>query len=262
MDGKSLSAHFGRIGARVRLRERSIGGSIRLDIARDKEGQFFDILTIPGAQARVIDVEPGLRHLLLLGSNTTPLIDKRRFLCGHDEREWFVAAVPGRGVTRVRQAMEALKPRLVQIEQERRGVRARDRLRRRTPAYTRQGEWFFVPAPTLAPRPQLVLRNEPISRGRGKPHWVECLYREGGQTVMVCSHRPRGITLEEHRQLLLERPTAADWNWRPMRRNPFAYAKGTVRHPDHATIRLDGWHRVVMNTEGEAPGASSVVFLD
>jgi len=25
---------------------------------------------------------------------------------------------------------------------------------------------------------------------------------------------------------------------------------------------LDGWHRVLMNTEGLAPGASGVVFLD
>jgi site-specific recombinase XerD len=34
-------------------------------------------------------------------------------LCGHDEREWFVAAVPG-GASSVRQAMEALQPQEVQ----------------------------------------------------------------------------------------------------------------------------------------------------
>jgi hypothetical protein len=32
----------------------------------------------------------------------------RKFLCGHDERHWFVAEVP-RGTT-VREAKEALKP--------------------------------------------------------------------------------------------------------------------------------------------------------
>jgi hypothetical protein len=262
MDGKSLAAHFGRIGARVRLRERSVGDSLRLDIARDKQGRFFDILAHPGTQARVIDVEPGLRHLLLLGHEPAPLHGKRRFLCGHDEREWFVAAVPGRDITRVRQAMEALKPRLVRFEQDRKGVRVRDRLRRRTAAYTRQGEWFFVPAPGLAPRPQLLLRNEPLSRGRGKPHWAEQLYREGGQPVMVCTHRPSGITVTAYQKLLRDRPAAALWDWRPMRLNARVFVRGTVRHPDHATIRLDGWHRVVMNTEGDAPGRSSVVFLD
>ena len=36
--------------------------------------------------------------------------EKNKFLCGHDERHWFVAAVPGRSVATVRSAMEALKP--------------------------------------------------------------------------------------------------------------------------------------------------------
>lgn len=34
---------------------------------------------------------------------------KDRFLWGHDEREWFVAAVPGKATT-VAQARNALKP--------------------------------------------------------------------------------------------------------------------------------------------------------
>ena len=199
--------------------------------------------------------------LTLRGANARDA--KRRYLCGHDEREWFVAAVPGNSVANVRQAMEALKPAIVRFEQDRKGVRGHDRLRRRTAAYTRQGEWFFVPRPRLAPKPSLVLRNEPISRGNGgKPHWVECLYREGGETVMVSSQYPQGLTSAEYRLLLSGTPEAKSWAWRAMRRNPTAYVKGTVRHPDHATIRLDDWHQVVMNTEAEAPGAKSVVFLD
>jgi len=42
-----------------------------------------------------------------------------KFLCGHDERHWFVAAVPGRGVSNVRTAMEALKPAAVRLESAR-----------------------------------------------------------------------------------------------------------------------------------------------
>jgi hypothetical protein len=47
-----------------------------------------------------------------------------------------------------------------------------------------------------------------------------------------------------------------------MRRDALAYVRGRVWHPDHKTIVLNGWHRVLMNTEYQAPGAPAVVFLD
>jgi hypothetical protein len=68
--------------------------------------------------------------------------------------------------------------------------------------------------------------------------------------------------LTAHRQLLARRPDAAGWGWTQMRRNAFVYVRGRVWHPDHKTIVLDGWHRVVMNTEAQAPGRRRVVFLD
>ena len=37
-----------------------------------------------------------------------------------------------------------------------------------------------------------------------------------------------------------------------MRRNPGVYARGAVRHSDHATITLPFWHRVIMNTETQS----------
>jgi hypothetical protein len=45
-------------------------------------------------------------------------------------------------------------------------------------------------------------------------------------------------------------------------RDPEVYAKGAVRHPDHATIRLVGWHRVLMNTEQGARAMRHVAFID
>lgn len=47
-----------------------------------------------------------------------------------------------------------------------------------------------------------------------------------------------------------------------MRRNAAVYVRGHISHPDHKTIRLDEWRRVLMNTENEAPGLCRVVFLD
>ena len=31
--------------------------------------------------------------------------------------------------------------------------------------------------------------------------------------------------------------------------DPEVYAKGSVHHPDHGTVHLAGWHRVLMDTE-------------
>jgi hypothetical protein len=40
------------------------------------------------------------------------------------------------------------------------------------------------------------------------------------------------------------------------------FAKGAIRHPDHATVVLRGWHRVSMNTEQAARAMRHVAFLD
>jgi hypothetical protein len=47
-----------------------------------------------------------------------------------------------------------------------------------------------------------------------------------------------------------------------MRRNPKVYVRGRVRHPDHATVTLDGWHEVFSNTEHLSKAMGDVVFLD
>jgi hypothetical protein len=90
----------------------------------------------------------------------------------------------------------------------------------------------------------------------------EQLYRDGGTTVYVCSRHPNGLTGDEYRKLLKANPAAAKWGWRTMARNPVVYVRGKITHPDHATIRLDGWHRVEMNTENRSRAMASVAFLD
>lgn len=47
-----------------------------------------------------------------------------------------------------------------------------------------------------------------------------------------------------------------------MVRDPELYAKGAVRHPDHNTIVLHGWHQVLMNTEPSARAMRHVAFID
>lgn len=263
MDTELLRTQFGRIGARVRVSPvASLRQSVGIDIGNDKTGEFFDIRVRPDEPVLydVVDVQPKLRHLLLLARRDSS--GKEKYLCGHDERHWFVCAVPGQSVAGVVAAIEALQPVEVRTL-ARRTLRTKERLRRHNAAFVRQGEWFFVPAPELEVDERLIHHNEPIRRGTGgKPHWCQFLYRHGGESVMVCNRQPNGVTPEHYRKLVQAQPEAVGWGWRSMRRNAAVYVRGRVSHPDHATVVLDHWHRVLMNTENEAPGKRNVVFLD
>jgi hypothetical protein len=206
----------------------------------------------------VLDVQRDDRHLLLLSRNGE---EKHRFLLGHDERHWFVAAIPERTpISTVRDAKNALKPKAVRLSE--RDLRIKDRDRRKNAARVRQGEWFFLPAPQARVEKKLpVLHNEPLVRSRGgKPHICEDLYRFGGQTVYVSRGAPNGLTEKQYQSLSDQERSR--WNWRVMRRNMKVYVRGHVRHPDHKTVVLDGWHEVLSNTETLSRAMRDVVFLD
>ena len=273
MDASLLKTKFERIGARaafrplVRNRWRPQAGPVVIDVGHDRHGEFFDIQADSGADVEVVDVQPKDRHLLLMvrqSADRPGLPDtKDKFLCGHDERHWFVAGVPERAaVSSVVTAKEALKPEFVRnLESGKKGKR-RKRHRRKTETFVRQGEWFFVPAPGVVADEKLVLRNEPLRRGRGKPHMCEFLYRIGGTTVHVCRKHPNGLTEKEYKALLKQNSAASKWNWQVMQRDPTVFVRGAVSHADHATIHLGCWHRVAMNTENQSRAMASVAFLD
>jgi len=141
-------------------------------------------------------------------------------------------------------------------------LRAKARNRRKNAAFVRQGEWFFLPVVDIAVDEKPVLRAEPLTRGRGKPHWADFCYRTGGETVYVCSRHPNGVTEAQYRIILTANARAVSWDWRLMLRNAGVYVRGRIRHADHATITLHGWHRVVMNTEGQSMAMRNVAFLD
>jgi hypothetical protein len=68
-----------------------------------------------------------------------------------------------------------------------------------------QGDWLFVP--------------EPIDTLGLAVHWCAPLIHPGGGTPHVVAELVRAAEAK-------------------------VYARGTVRHPDYATIHLDSWHRV------------------
>lgn len=261
-----LEKHFKQIGARVVLNEikpRSLQRA-GIDILSDKAGEYYEIRLAPDqpVQYEAVDLQPRLRHLLLLARYENGRKDK--FLCGHDERHWFVCGVPDRwGIASVVQAMQALQPLEVSVEAQRTIKRPQARLSRRNKVFVRQGEWFFLPEAELVVDERLIHRSEPIMRSSGgKPHYCQQLYRMGGEQVMVCRAYRQGISMSEYRRLLESRPEMAKLNWRAMRRGAAAFVRGRISHPDHKTIVLPFWHRVLMNTENEAPGFSHVAFLD
>lgn len=266
-----INQPFSKMGARVKVRERSTERRWReirnpvsqrntpfvADIRRDGRGEFFDFLVTKEVESiNVGHLDAKDRHLVL-NVTTTPTRpglkgETKHFLMGHDERHWFIAETSGGTVF---EAKASLKPVEV-VEAERKAkVKNKNRNKRKNRGSIRQGEWFFIPAPKLDVDPKLIHRDEPIRRSGGKPHMVEELYRKGGTAVMVGGGKYRnGITLNEYNKLMKTDPLVRRMSWTQMTRNPTAYARGKVRHGDHKTIKLLGWHRIV--------GSSSVAFLD
>lgn len=276
--GSDLNRYFSRMGARVKVleglapvrhwrmaRTPEDAQRISLDIGRDRRGEFFEIRTALGSEQDIVvlNVQPREKHLLLLSrqfGEQGQVLAKQKFLCGHDERHWFVAAIPeSEPVCTVGGAKIALKPERVRSRESLLGVSRAASFRRKNPAFIRQGEWFFIPT-VLKADPLLVIKNEPLSRGNGgKPHWAEECYRSGGDTVYVSARYPTGLTVEEYKKL-----PASERNqgFNVMKRGAAVYVRGKVSHPDHATVTLNGWHEVLMNTENRSKAMRFLAFLD
>jgi len=86
------------------------------------------------------------------------------------------------------------------------------------------------------------------------------LYRKAGVLVYVNRLHPNGLTQTEFARLSEKERNKPGWN--RMVRDAHVFVRGTVRHPDHKTIFLDGWHEVFMNTETQAAAMRNVAFLD
>lgn len=238
---------------------------ISIDVIENKKGEHFVLENPDDFPIEVLDIQPDFHHLLLLvrGQTDKGKKDLRRFLCGHDERHWFVAAIPEKErVSTVKQAVEALKPGPVKNIQDKVGIKTKHRHKRRTAGYVKQGEWFFIPRPDMKAQDCLVLVNEPLRRGSGKPHMAQFLYRNGGETVYVSHQYPNGITYEKYKILIEWNPKAKRFSWQTMRRNAKVFVKGRISHSDHASVILDIWHEVVPNTESESLAFQDVAFLD
>ena len=240
-----LCRHFSRVGARLKVQEpgKFQSEKVRIDVDRDRSGEYFDVRCQEGTLPEVLDVQPASRHLVLRVRDGGA---KNKFLLGRDDGRWFAAAVPGDGVRDVRTAIASLRP--TEIEGQ---------------AAIRQGEWFFVSTRSVHENAHVIWKNEPLRRGAGsKPHICEELMRHSGVAVMVSREYPTGITEPAYNRLMETSDRARMMLWRRSVRDDQVYARGLVRHRDDRTIHLDGWHRVYMNRERFAPHARQIAFLD
>ncbi len=257
MEQDVLTRHFRAMGTRIKFRPLRRGRarpgtespSFVLDLGNDAHGEYFDLaLGQDAPEFQVLQALPKERHLLLHAG------DGQRFLCGHDERHWFVAPI-AKAVSTVRAAKQSLLPPAV-WEQVKHLPPGEVDTRRHT-SFKRQGEWFFVPTTRQFRRP-VIHKNEPLQRtARSNPHICEELIREGGTLVYIVRGQP--YSEKDYLQRKSRDPHFAREGYRTMISNPEVYVRGYVRHADHATITLDGWHRVFINAELTT---SSVSFLD
>lgn len=241
-----IQRRFAEIEARLLVRplapRRRDLSTFDLNVGRDKQGEYFLLRTgreMP--ELRVLQANRLIRHLLLHVAGEE---GGERFLCGFDERHLFVAGVEARVST-----ITAAKAALLPLPLREAGLTPADLARRRNATFIRQGEWFFVPVTQdLSKYP--IHRQEPLVRSRtGKPHVVAELVRFGGTTVMLA--KGREYSMEEWAAMRATNPHEAIFG-RQMTKDPETYARGPVRHPDHATVLLGGWHRVFPNRESRS----------
>lgn len=195
---------------RDRRRLESETNSFIIDIKNDKHGPYFDIAMSRNApELEFLQSLPKERHLLLYSR------EGQRFLCGHDERNWFVAPIDG-AVSSVRAAKKSLLPPAVWEQVKNLPPGCVDN--RRNAVFKRQGEWFFLPTNREFYNP-VIHKNEPLQRTpRSKPHICQELIREGGELVYIV--RGKEYTEKEYKERKKRDPRFDRHGFRTMIRNP------------------------------------------
>ena len=153
----------------------------------------------------------------------------RHFLLGVDERQLFMCQLP-RPASSVKQAMDNLKsPTVILAEGQQLGKTLR------------QGEWFLLnptseEAATLKAHLKSTLAvvhkkanvGQYAGRATGKPHVVDELVQiRDAEQVLAHGFRTRSRAA--------------------------VFIRGALRHPDHETLKLGSWRKVILNNEAGNP---------
>jgi hypothetical protein len=244
----SVAAEFARAGLTLVVERSPIEAMrfarveiVQIDIARVHGAEWFRVF--PGAPSNEIDVadaDASIRQLVMTVTEGRRSFEARvgddvverftrgvpqHYLCGKDESHLFIAHLPRRAGS-VKQAHALLAP-VVPADYS-------------TRSSIRQGEWFFLPA--IETDLTELARIEVLGYG---------LRTNAGIAETARWRRPGRPHVASAIRVL--KGTSTD----PGRR---VFVRGEVRHPDHRTLLLRDWHRVLPN--GELPNARGIRWVD
>jgi len=163
----------------------------------------------------------------------------RYYLLGVDERQLFIAELP-KTATTVAEAHRSLKSNAVTFAEGRAGGKT-----------LRQGEWFFVEATEeeKAMIEAAIKRNKLLKKGNiGRLTGA----RQGGKAHIAA-------------EAIVTGPGTALSHGFSVRVRSEVFVRGAVSHPDHATVQLKQWRKVIKNAERENDSnqsANGVYWID
>jgi hypothetical protein len=101
----------------------------------------------------------------------------------------------------------------------------------------------------------LVLRNEPLSRGGGKPHMAEFVSPDtGGERLYVSSQFRSGLTEDRYRKLNRAHSGSGPLELADHVRQSGSAGEGSRAASGSQDDHASQWHRVLPNTERSASG--------
>lgn len=194
-----------------------------------------------GLRGRVLSVEEYKHKPVAYHHEQKTRGSVRHYLLGVDERQLFIAELP-KAVTSVAEAHRSLKSNTVTFAEGRAGGKT-----------LRQGEWFFVEATEE--------EKESISRAI-KNNKLSVVSK--GNIGRLTGARPGGKAhIAQEAVVVGGGPRLAhDFS---VRARPEVFVRGNISHPDHATVHLHQWRRVLKNAEKENDSnrsASGVYWID
>jgi hypothetical protein len=252
---KNIQKKFEEIGAKVLIKENNISDrDFSVGIVDRKAEEVFSIsMKKHDIELQVLQTRKDIRHLLLMAKNKKHNTHEK-FLCGYDERHWFLVGVDD-DVRNVDHAMASLKPGYINFRQKITKVKPKNINKRHNKAFIRQGEWFFLPYYRLNSNNLIIYKNHSLGG-----HICDEVYEDVVETYFHHKHAPDGMLDWTYKKFLKKHPHVhpkKGWSYSV---SLFGrYARGHVRHKDHQTIYLNDWHIVLKNRQKNTPGN---VFLD
>lgn len=178
-----------------------------------------------GLKGRVVSIEEYKHKPVAYQHEQKTSSSVRHYLMGLDERQLFIAELP-RAATSVAEAHRSLKGTAVTFAEGRAGGKT-----------IRQGEWFFVEA--TEEEKETIQRAIKLNR--------ISIFHDRSIGQLTGARRGGKAHIAEEAILLGAGPVLQ--HGFPVREREEVFVRGHISHPDHATVKLHQWRKVLKNAE-------------